>query len=76
MPAASSVILVEGVSKQVQFSNLEVALSKMDTQLRLFGKPEVEGQRRMGVGLALGESIEEAVEKAIYVSSAVDIKLT
>ena len=75
-PAASSVILVEGVSKQVQFSNLEVALSKMDTQLRLFGKPEVEGQRRMGVGLALGESIEEAVEKAIYVSSAVDIKLT
>jgi phosphoribosylglycinamide formyltransferase 2 len=75
-PAASSVILVEGKSSQVEFSNLELALQKTDTQLRLFGKPEVDGQRRMGVGLALGESIEQAIEKAMFVSSTVEIQLS
>jgi phosphoribosylglycinamide formyltransferase 2 len=74
-PAASSVILVEGDSSTVSFSNLDLALQKPDTQLRLFGKPEVKGQRRMGVGLALGGTIEEAVEKAKYVSSSVEISL-
>lgn len=74
-PAASSVILVEGESTQVSFSNLEVALEKPNTQLRLFGKPDVKGQRRMGVGLALGENIEDAIERAKYVSSTVKISL-
>jgi phosphoribosylglycinamide formyltransferase 2 len=74
-PAASSVILVEGKSSQVEFSNLDRALEKPNTQLRLFGKPEVDGQRRMGVGLALGDSIEEAIENAVYVSSSVGVKL-
>tara|TARA_R110002073_G_scaffold153556_4_gene308594 strand:+ start:18440 stop:19633 length:1194 start_codon:yes stop_codon:yes gene_type:complete len=73
--AASSVILVEGESTQLRFSNLETALQKPNTQLRLFGKPEVKGQRRMGVGLALGETIEEAIEQAKFVSSTVKVSL-
>ncbi len=51
-PSASAVILVEGQSTRTAFSNLGAALSEPDTALRLFGKPEVNGQRRMGVALA------------------------
>ena len=73
--AASSVILVEGNSEQAEFGNLGAALAAPDTQLRLFGKPAVKGKRRMGVGLALGDSIEEARAKARAVSGAVTVKL-
>lgn len=73
--SASSVILVEGESKQVSFSNLEQALHEPLTDLRLFGKPEVSGQRRMGVGLARAETIEQAVNKAKSVSQQVKVKL-
>ena len=74
-PSASSVILVEGESEDVSFGNLGQALAQPDTQLRLFGKPQVSGQRRMGVALARGESIEQAREKATASSSAVSIEL-
>ena len=74
-PAASSVILVEGNSKNIRFGNLQEALTRPDTQLRLFGKPEVAGVRRMGVGLALGESLDEALEKAKFVSNTVSWEL-
>ncbi len=74
-PSASSVILVEGKSQQVAFSNLPAALMKPDTQLRLFGKPEVDGQRRMGVALARGETVDEALAKAREASAAVAIEL-
>jgi len=70
-PSASSVILVEGTSTQVSFGNLETALSEPDTQLRLFGKPEVSGHRRMGVLLARDDSIEAALQKARQASAAV-----
>ncbi len=63
-PSASSVILVKGKSNNVIFSGVEDALIQPDTQLRLFGKPEVNGERRMGVCLARGNSIEEARAKA------------
>lgn len=63
-PSASSVILVKGDSTNVRFSGVEQALSDVDTQVRLFGKPEVKGERRMGVCLAKGASIEEARAKA------------
>ena len=63
-PSASCALLVDGDSDCVVFGNLDVALSAPDTALRLFGKPEVRGHRRMGVGLALGVSIDEAREKA------------
>ncbi len=74
-PSASSVILVEGDSKDVTFGNLNHALSEEDVQVRLFGKPEVKGQRRMGVALARGDSIGQAKEKAIKASSSVSITL-
>ncbi len=74
-PAASSVIMVKGDSTQVTFSGLEQALSEPDTQIRLFGKPEVNGERRMGVCLARGESIESARDKANKASKSIKIKL-
>ena len=74
-PSASSVILVKGGSDKVCFGNLEQALGEADTQLRLFGKPEVKGERRMGVGLARDASVEEARKKANSVSSKVSIAL-
>ncbi|GAA5316872.1 MAG: formate-dependent phosphoribosylglycinamide formyltransferase [Candidatus Pelagadaptatus aseana] len=74
-PSASSVILVEGESQDVCFGNLANALLEADTGLRLFGKPEVSGQRRMGVGLARGESIDDAKAKACKVSASVTVSL-
>lgn len=63
-PSASSAILIEGESANVSFSRLDAALVEPDTTLRLFGKPEVSGQRRMGVSLARADSIEAARQKA------------
>jgi len=74
-PCASAVILVEGKSEQVSFGNLQQALSEPDTQLRLFGKPAVNGKRRMGVALARAETIDAARAKACRTSSAVDVQL-
>ena len=74
-PSASSVILVEGTSQQVQFGDLDKALQQPDTQLRLFGKPEVAGKRRMGVALARGNDLDEALHKARTASGAVKITL-
>jgi phosphoribosylglycinamide formyltransferase 2 len=55
------------------FSGLGVALAEPDTQFRLFGKPEIIGKRRMGVALALGETIEQAREKARRAAAAVSV---
>jgi phosphoribosylglycinamide formyltransferase 2 len=74
-PSASSVILVKGNSKNVSFSGIEQALSEPDTQVRLFGKPEVNGERRMGVCLARGASIEEARRKANDSASKISYEL-
>lgn len=63
-PSASKAIVVEGNSNEVYFSGIEDALSIPDVQLRIFGKPEVQGHRRMGVILASGENVEEALQKA------------
>ena len=70
-PSASSVILVQGNSTQTRFSGLERALAEPDTSLKLFGKPEVAGKRRMGVALARGSTIEEARDKANQAAAAV-----
>ncbi len=74
-PSASAVILVEGESEQVSFGNLKEALAQPDTQLRLFGKPQVKGKRRMGVAIARGGSIDEARQKAKAAAAAVEVKL-
>ena len=63
-PSASCAILVDGDSSNVRFENVERALTEPDTALRLFGKPEVRGHRRMGVSLALGATIDAARAKA------------
>ena len=74
-PSASAVILVSGQSAQVSFGNLHQALAEPDTQLRLFGKPEVDGQRRMGVALARDETIEAARARALRMVEAVEVSL-
>ena len=75
-PAASSVILVEGDSDNVRFDNIEAALTDPDTQLRLFGKPQVKGHRRMGVALARGQTIDEALDKATRASASITASLS
>ncbi len=70
-PAASAVITAYGDSNSIVFGNLENALTQPDTQIRLFGKPEVHGERRMGVAVALGEDVEEARAKATKAAETV-----
>ncbi len=72
-PAASAVILVEGDSSCVRYDGLAQALAVPDTQIRLFGKPEVHGERRMGVALALGRDVAEARAKALAAAAAVTV---
>ncbi|WP_178862726.1 formate-dependent phosphoribosylglycinamide formyltransferase [Thiomicrorhabdus cannonii] len=72
-PSASSVILPTGSSTQTLYSNLENALAQPDTQIRLFGKPDINGRRRMGVAIARADSIEAAIEKAKNVANAVKV---
>jgi phosphoribosylglycinamide formyltransferase 2 len=74
-PSASAVILVDGDSRQVEFGNLDQALAKPNTAIRLFGKPEVSGRRRMGVALARAETVEQAKADAIESASAVKVTL-
>jgi len=73
-PSASSVILADGDSEQLTFNDLEQALHIADTQIRLFGKPEVHGQRRMGVALARSHDVDQARKNAIRASESVTLK--
>lgn len=73
-PSASSVLLVEGESENVCYQCIESAMSEPDTQLRLFGKPEVSGRRRMGVVLSRDETTERAREKANLAASSIVTK--
>ena len=72
-PAASAVILAQGTSSALSFGGLEQALRETDTQIRLFGKPSVDGARRVGVALALAATPEDARSKAMRVSDKVAI---
>lgn len=74
-PSASSVILVTGESKQLSFGNLAEVLATPNTDLRLFGKPEVSGTRRMGVVLARSETPQQAVEIAKSAAAKVQVTL-
>lgn len=68
-PSASKAIVVEGDGTQVEFDGLAEALSIPGVQLRLFGKPEVHGHRRMGVILARGTDKDDALDKVMRASS-------
>lgn len=63
-PSASKAVVVEGDTDKVVFGNLDKVLAEPNVQVRIFGKPEVKGHRRMGVILARAESVEEALAKA------------
>jgi phosphoribosylglycinamide formyltransferase 2 len=73
-PSASCAMLATGFGVP-RFSNLDIALTLADTQLRLFGKPRVEGSRRVGVVVARGEDIEDARGRARAAAEAIDIQL-
>ena len=72
--SASSVLLVAGDSNQMQFGNLSAALARPNTQIRLFGKPEVSGKRRLGVALARADDVNTARDIANAIIA--DIKVT
>lgn len=72
-PAASCAILFEGDRVAPAFAGVAEALAQPDTLLRLFGKPEIVGKRRMGVALALGSTLEQAREKARKAAAAVQL---
>ncbi|WOA32776.1 formate-dependent phosphoribosylglycinamide formyltransferase [Alloalcanivorax xenomutans] len=74
-PSASSVLLVKGDSETMRYGNLDQALAEPDTDLRLFGKPEVHGSRRLGVALAKADSIESARVKANTVITNIEVNL-
>ncbi|MBJ7220615.1 MULTISPECIES: formate-dependent phosphoribosylglycinamide formyltransferase [unclassified Brenneria] len=71
--AASAVILPELESRNVRYQALATALHP-HTQIRLFGKPEIQGKRRMGVALATAETIDEAVALAKKTASAIKVE--
>lgn len=74
-PSASAVLLVSGESTNIRYSGLDKALAEINTQLRLFGKPEVSGQRRMGVALARGTEVGHACRKALAVIQSINVTL-
>lgn len=74
-PSASSVLLVQGESTEMRYSGLDKALAQPETEVRLFGKPEVKGSRRLGVALARSESIQQARDKANAASAALKVDL-
>ena len=74
-PSASCAVLVEGESSEVRFGNIDKALAEPDTAIRLFGKPNVSGQRRMAVTLARADTINEAKAKAHRSAQALEISL-
>lgn len=72
-PSASAVILGHGNSNNIQFSNLEQALNSAPGQIRLFGKSEINGTRRLGVALSRGDSVNTAIDNALAISSKIKI---
>lgn len=75
-PSASVAVLGDGEGRAPRFHGVDQALSEPDTQIRLFGKPEVHGRRRLGVTLARAESLFAAREKARRAAAALRIELS
>ncbi|OCH19053.1 phosphoribosylglycinamide formyltransferase 2 [Aliivibrio sp. 1S165] len=72
-PAASSVILGQGTSTNIRFDGLTEALSQPQTQVKLFGKPEINGRRRLGVAITRRDNLDTAIEDAISASNKIKI---
>ncbi len=74
-PSASRAIVVEGDTDKVVFGNLDQVLAEEGVQMRIFGKPEVVGHRRLGVILAIADTVEEARAKADRAYKKLQIKV-
>lgn len=74
-PSCSRAVVVEGDTTEIEFDNLENVLAEPGVQLRIFGKPEIKGHRRMGVILATAGTLEEAREKALRAQNALKINV-
>ena len=75
-PSASCAVLVEGDGNDIVYAGIAEALAEPDTGLRIFGKPEVRGHRRMAVTLARGETIEEARDKATRSAARISVSVS
>lgn len=75
-PAASCALLVEGHSNNIRYLNVAEALKEPDVHVRLFGKPEVKGERRMGVVISLADSIESARAKAVQAHGKIKVDVS
>ncbi len=74
-PSASKAVVVDGVSDHVAFTRLEDVLSEPDTTIRIFGKGNLNGHRRLGVLLARGKTTEEALEKVMRMREKLGVEL-
>lgn len=72
-PSASAIILAQKHSTEINFTNVAQALTEVDTDLRLFGKPDSRPYRRMGVALAKAETTELARAKALKVANTISL---
>ena len=73
-PSASKAVVVEGNTREYEFRNLEKVLEEPGVQLRIFGKPEIAGHRRLGVLLATADSVADAVAKVNRAYSKLEVK--
>ena len=74
-PSASCAIVVEGQSNDIRFEKLGDVVSDPDTNIRLFGKPEINGHRRLGVIVSNGENIDQARDRAKLAASRINVVL-
>ncbi|MBQ6688926.1 MAG: formate-dependent phosphoribosylglycinamide formyltransferase [Bacteroidales bacterium] len=74
-PSASKAIVVEGTTKEYELGNLEKVLEEPGVQIRIFGKPEINGHRRVGVILATAATIEEALAKAERAYANLEVRI-
>jgi phosphoribosylglycinamide formyltransferase 2 len=74
-PSASKAIVVEGNTKEYEFCNLDKVLEEPGVQIRIFGKPEIAGHRRVGVILATADTVEEALAKAERAYARLEVKV-
>ena len=74
-PSASKAIVVEGNTKEYEFCNLEKVLEEPGVQIRIFGKPEIAGHRRVGVILATDENVTAALAKAERAYNKLEVKV-
>ncbi|MEM8714767.1 MAG: phosphoribosylglycinamide formyltransferase 2, partial [Cyanobacteria bacterium P01_G01_bin.4] len=75
-PAASAVVLADAAGDSIHFDNLNAALAVPESQLLLFGKPKAYPNRRLGVVVAAGESVEEARDRASTAAAAIRLEIS